>query len=179
MSDESNELDDDEREDRPSKSERKRNAHDAQKLGEELIELESFDLQSLELPEPLHQAILEARRIKSRAGLLRQRQYVGKLMRSVDLEPIRAALASRSERSAQETQAFKRVEQWRERLISEGAPALDELMKWRDGMDRNEWLKRIAAATAERARHGVGGPASRELFRALRAVLGGATIAQQ
>ena len=174
----SDESDADERDDRPSKSERKRNAHDAQKLGEQLIELESFDLKSLDLPEPLYEAILEARRTKSRAGLLRQRQYVGKLMRGVDLEPIRAALAARSERAAQETQAFKRVELWRERLIVEGPAALDELMQWRSGMDRDEWLKRIAAATQERERLGAGGPASRELFRALRRLLG-ATIAEQ
>jgi ribosome-associated protein len=167
----SDEPDNDEQDERPSKSERKRNAHDAQKLGEQLIELESFDLASLGLPEALHEAILEARRTKSRAGQLRQRQYVGKLMRSVDLEPIRAAFAARSERAAQETQAFRRVELWRDRLIAEGPAALDELMQWRSGMDRNEWLKRIAAASAERARLGAGGPASRELFRALRAIL--------
>jgi ribosome-associated protein len=160
----------------PSKSERKRNAHDAQKLGEELIELKSFDLQSLDLPEPLVDAILEARRIKSRAGLVRQRQYVGKLMRSVDLEPIRAALAARSEHAARETQQFKRVEHWRDRLIAEGVPALDELMQWRSGIDRAEWLARVAAAQTERARLGTGGAASRELFRALRALLDRATI---
>jgi ribosome-associated protein len=160
----------------PSKSERKRNAHDAQKLGEELIELASFDLESLELPEPLVDAILEARRIKSRAGLVRQRQYVGKLMRSVDLEPIRTALAARSEHAARNTQQFKRIEHWRDRLVAEGATALDELMQWRSGMDRAEWLKRVAAAQAERARLGSGGAASRELFRALRALLDRATI---
>ena len=77
----SDEPDADDYDERPSKSERKRNAHDAQKLGEELIELKSFDLGSLDLPEPLRDAILEARRITSRAGLVRQRQYVGKLMR--------------------------------------------------------------------------------------------------
>ena len=176
-SDESDELDHDERDDRPSKSERKRNAHEAQHLGEELIALDSFDLASLHLPEPLHEAILEARRIKSRAGLLRQRQYVGKLMRGVELEPIRAALAARGERAAQETQVFKRIEHWRDRLLAEGAPALEALMQIRPGMDRNEWLKRIATATAERARLGKGGPATRELFRELRALLGGATIA--
>jgi len=174
----SDEIDDDERDERPSKSERTRNAHDAQKPGEQLIELESFDRKSLDLPEPLYEAILEARRTKSRAGLLRQRQYVGKLMRDVDLGPIRAALAARSERAVQETQAFKRVELWRERLIVEGPAALDELMKWRSGLDRNEWLKRIAAAASERERLGAGGPASRELFRALRRLLG-ATIAEQ
>jgi len=160
----------------PSKSERKRNAHDAQKLGEQLIELKSLDLEAFGLPEPLLDAILEARRIKSRAGLVRQRQYVGKLMRSVDLDPIRAALAARSEHAARDTQQFKRVEHWRDRLIAEGPAALDELMQWRSGMDRAEWLERIAAAQSERARLGASGAASRELFRALRALLDRATI---
>jgi ribosome-associated protein len=97
-------------------------------------------------------------------------------MRGVDLEPIRAALAARSEHAARETQQFKRVEHWRDRLIAEGPAALEELMQWRSGMDRAEWLKRIAAAQSERERLGTGGAASRELFRALRALLDRATI---
>lgn len=166
----------DEYADRPSKSERKRTAHDAQELGEELIRLKAIDLTELGLPEPLHDAIVEARRLTSRAALVRQRQYVGKLMRGVDLEPIRAALAARSERAAEDARRFKRLELWRDRLIAEGAPALEELMQWRSGVDRSEWLRRIAAATAERERLGSGGPASRELFRSLRALLDRATI---
>jgi ribosome-associated protein len=164
---------------RPSKSERKRNAHDAQKLGEQLIEQKNLDLEAFGLPEPLFDAIMEARRLTSRHALLRQRQYVGKLMRGVDLDPIRAALTARSEHAAREGQQFKRVEHWRDRLIAEGAPALDELMQWRTGMDRAEWLGRIAAATSERERLGAGGAASRELFRALRALLDRATIDPQ
>lgn len=157
--------------DRPSKSERKRNAHEAQALGEELVRLKELDLKAFELPEPLYDAIVEARRITSRAALVRQRQYIGKLMRSVDLEPIRRALAARGERAAQETLRFKRVEHWRDRLIAEGETALDELMKLRPGMDRDEWLGRVSAAAAERERLGTGGAASRELFRHLRALL--------
>jgi ribosome-associated protein len=162
--------------DRPSKSERKRSAHEAQKLGEALIRLNTVDFDALELAEPLREAILEARRLTSRAASVRQRQYIGKLMRAVDLEPIRAALAARSDRAAEAAQRFKRVEQWRDRLIAEGPPALDELMRWRAGIDRVEWLKRIAAATAERARQGSAGPACRELFRSLRALLDRATM---
>ncbi len=168
--------DPDEYDDRPSKSERKRDAHEAQKLGELLIEQKSLDLAEFGLPEPLHDAILEARRLTSRAALVRQRQYVGKLMRDVDLEPIRASIAARGEKAAQEAQRFKRVELWRDRLIAEGAPAIDELMKIRPGMDRDDWLRRAAAATAERERLGASGPASRELFRTLRALLYRATI---
>src|SRR5580704_10747187 len=115
---------------RPSKSARKRAAHAAQDLGEELMRLREAQLEALELPEELKEAVRLARRITSRAGLARQRQYIGKLMRDIDPEPIRAALSSRSAADARETERFKRVEGWRERLISEGPPALAELSRW-------------------------------------------------
>ena len=156
---------------RPSKSQRKRAAHAAQDLGEALTRLRDTDLEALGLPELLSDAIREARRITSRAAGARQRQYIGKLMREIDLEPIRAALAARSERDALETQLFKRAEGWRERLISEGDAALDELAHLRPGIERPEWGRRIAAARTERS-SGTGGPAGRELFRALRTLLG-------
>jgi len=163
-------TDDDLGEGRPSKSERKRAAHAAQDLGETLIGLRDAELDALELPERLHDAIRDARRITSRAGGARQRQYIGKLMREIDLEPIRAALVAHSERSAREAERFKRLESWRERLIREGAAALDELDRWRPGLDRPDWLAKIGAAQAEHTRSGVAGTAARELFRALRAL---------
>src|SRR6202023_3156610 len=137
---------------RPSKSERKRAAHAAQDLGETLIALRDSDLVALDLPERLVDAIREARRIPSRGGGARQRQYIGKLMRDVDPEPIRAFLASRNSVNARDAERFKRVEAWRERLILEGAPALEDLMRWRPGLDRDEWARRVGAAQAERAR---------------------------
>lgn len=159
----------------PSKSERKRAAHAAQDLGEQLIQLRDADLQALDLPERLLDAIREARRITSRAGGARQRQYIGKLMRDIDLDPIRAALAARDEKNALETQRFKRLESWRERLIVEGDPALEELGRGREGFDRPQWQRLVSAASAERARAGASGPASRELFRALRTLFEGGT----
>jgi ribosome-associated protein len=161
----------DDYDDRPSKSERKRNAHEAQELGLELVKLKDLDLKAFELPESLYDAIVEARRLTSRAALVRQRQLIGKLMRGIDPEPIRVALASRGQEAARETQRFKRVEHWRDRLIAEGAPALDDLMQQRPGMDRDEWLARVTAASAERQKTGASGPKSRELFRHLRALL--------
>jgi ribosome-associated protein len=165
---------------RPSKSARKRAAHAAQDLGETLIRLRDAELEALDLPERLSEAIREARRITSRAGGARQRQYIGKLMREIDTEPIRAALAARSERDALESQLFKRAESWRERLIIEGESALDELARLRPSLDREQWSHRVSAARAERARGPAAegaagrtmGPAGRDLFRALRALLG-------
>src|SRR5512134_587739 len=61
---------------RPSKSARKREASAAQNLGTRLIALKESDLRALALPETLHDAIMLAKRITSRGGLARQRQYI-------------------------------------------------------------------------------------------------------
>jgi len=167
-------------EERPSKSARKRAAHEAQDLGEQLIALRDAELDALDLPETLADAIRLARRTTSRGGAARQRQYIGKLMRDVDLDPIRAALSARSEQSARDAEAFKRIEEWRERLLTEGAAALEELERWRPGLDRNVWMRHIAAAQSERARlqdsqaarAGRSGAEGRELFRMLRTLFG-------
>jgi ribosome-associated protein len=79
---------------RPSKSSRKRAAHAAQALGERLIALKESDLVRLPIPENLLDAVREARRIKARGGLARQKQYIGKLMRDLDTEAIEDALQS-------------------------------------------------------------------------------------
>ncbi len=157
----------------PSKSARKRAAHAAQDLGEALIGLRDRDLEALELPSALLEAVREARGIRSRAAASRQRQYIGKLMRQIDPEPIRRALAARSARDAEETQRFKRAEHWRERLVAEGEAALDELAAARADLDRAHWAHLVRAARAEQpAGTGRQGPAGRALFRALRSLLG-------
>lgn len=162
---------DDEGAERPSKSARKRAAHDAQELGETLVRLSDAQLTALALPEGLNEAIRAARHITSRPALVRQRQYIGKLMRTIDPAPIRAALAARSARDAADTERFKRLEHWRERLISEGEEALTELSRWRPEIDRAALARLIAQARSERKQHGAGtSVASRELFRALRAL---------
>jgi ribosome-associated protein len=79
---------------RPSKSSRKRAAHAAQALGERLIALKESDLVRLPIPESLLDAVREARRIKARGGLARQKQYIGKLMRDLDTAAIEDALES-------------------------------------------------------------------------------------
>lgn len=153
----------------PSKSARKRAAHAAQDLGEMLVALPDGELSALELPEELLAAVRSARGITSRAAGARQRQYIGKLMRNIDVEPIRAALRARGAVSTAEAGRFRLVEEWRERLIAGGAQALTDLLRAHPGIDATEWAQRVSAAQSERAR-GARRGASRELFRALRAL---------
>jgi ribosome-associated protein len=88
-----NEYDD--RDDRPSKSARKREAHALQKLGERLVQMRPQDVVGLPLGDTLREAITEARRLSgTRGALARQYQYIGKLMRGEDLPAIEAALTA-------------------------------------------------------------------------------------
>jgi ribosome-associated protein len=79
--------------DRPSRSARKRHAIALQRLGVRLTLLPPARLSQLELPEELLAAVLEAQRLRSRAAIARQRQYIGRLMRALDPAPIEQALA--------------------------------------------------------------------------------------
>jgi ribosome-associated protein len=78
---------------KPSKSARKREYIALQKLGEELMTLKQTDLDSLTLDDNLRDAVMEAQQIKAHGALRRQKQYIGKLMRHIDPEPIRAQMA--------------------------------------------------------------------------------------
>ena len=77
---------------RPSRSARKRAAEYAQKLGVRLSSLREDQLMAMALPAELLEALREARRLAGKPALARQRQYIGRLMRALDPEPIERAL---------------------------------------------------------------------------------------
>jgi len=164
----------DDNDDRPSKSERKRRSDDLQALGEALIGLSDSELEALPLPEQLRDAVMLARRITAHGGLYRQKQYIGKLMRKIDAEPIRAALEARRDRERVEALRFRRIEQWRDRLVQEGAPALAQLRAEVPGIQASAQAHALEdlVERARRERQSGGPPhAARELFRLLRDLL--------
>lgn len=111
-----------------SKTQRKREMHALQALGEELVALSAERLARIALPEALRDAIVEARRISKWGARRRQLQYIGRLMREVDAGAIRAQLASWKDAAARDTAVLHRAEHWRDRLLQE-TPALAELLE--------------------------------------------------
>jgi ribosome-associated protein len=152
---------------RPSKSERKRRSDDLQSLGEALIDLPDAELNALPLPDNLREAVLLARKITKHGGLYRQKQYIGKLMRKIDAEPIRAALEAKRERERLEALRFRRIEQWRDRLLQEGTSAIERLAVEVPGIDVAAVADLVERARAEQPTGDATG-ASRALFRLLR-----------
>ena len=100
-----------------SKTKRKQAMNDLQDMGGELVKLGNSRLAELKLPENLLTAVLEAKRITSNGATRRQIQYIGRLMRDVDVAPIKAKLDAWSGNSKAEAARFHRLERWRERLL--------------------------------------------------------------
>lgn len=155
--------------DGPSKSELKRQSAELQSLGESLIELAPNELDELDLPEKLRDAIDIAKRITAHGGLYRQKQFIGKLMRKLDVEPIRAALDAKRNAHRAEVLRFRRIEQWRDRLL-EDPQALTSLQQEYPEADRAQLERLIAMAHHEAARKQAPA-AARELFAVLRTVI--------
>ena len=113
---------------RPSKTRRKKEMHALQDIGESLVQLDSRRLAELGLSDNLMDAVLEAKRIRKHGALRRQMQLIGKLMRTIDAEPIRKKLDLWGSLAAESTARLHQLERWRERLMTdEQMQALNEL----------------------------------------------------
>src|ERR1700688_4461958 len=158
-------------EQRRSKSARKREAASLQELGVKLSALPDQEIKALDLPDNLFVALRDLRRLPSHGAQIRQRQYIGKLMRDIDPEPVLAKLAERKHRHDLEIRHFQQIERWRDRLLSEPSSGLDELLREYPQADRKALAKLLEKAEKERLeqRSPVG---ARELFAFLRELLG-------
>jgi ribosome-associated protein len=79
----------------PSRTRRKNESEELQKIGEKLVTLRMDSIAELSLPERLEDAIRDAKRISNFGGRRRLLQFIGKLMRQLDkqtLDAVRTAL---------------------------------------------------------------------------------------
>ena len=142
--------------------------HALQALGAALVELADAELDRIELPEELAAAVREAKRIRSHEGRRRQLQYIGRLMREVDAEPIRAQLDALAGQSAAAAARHRRLEALRERLIGDDG-ALTDYVASHAGADLQALRTLIRNARREQ-QEGRPPRAYRELFRLLKAL---------
>src|ERR1700692_2845247 len=146
-------------EQRLSKSARKREAATLQELGVQLSALPDQEIKALGLPDNLFTALRDLRRLPSHGAQVRQRQYIGKLMRTIDPEPVLAKLAERKQRHDSEIRHFQLIERWRDRLLSEPAAGALELQQAYPQIDRAALLKLLDKAERERLAQGAPGGA--------------------
>ncbi len=149
-----------------SKTEMKEDMEALQKLGEELVGLKPSVLEKFPLPEDLAEAIKDAQRFKNEAKR-RQLQYIGKLMRQIEPEPIQAALDKVRNKHAQASAELHKLEALRDRLVEEGDSAIEEVLEKFPSADRQRLRQLVRQANKEK-KQSKPPKAYREIFQTLK-----------
>lgn len=161
---------------RKSKQQQKREAEAVQLLGKTIVDLSPAQykqaLARLVLPEKLTEAMEQCRGMKAREARRRQLQYIGKLMRDVDPEPVQQVLEQFRQGSKVARTQLHELENWRERLLTEGDTALQELSQLYPDIDLKH-VKQLIKTAQHEAAHRQTPRAARLLFRYLRELLQG------
>ena len=123
-------LEPDDHDNKPSKTQRKQAMHTLQKMGEQLVELNDKQLNELKLPEILLDAVMDARRINKFGARQRQMQYIGKIMRKIDILPIQEKLDAWQQIPLNQTAQLHQVERWREQILDDAGTLTDFARKY-------------------------------------------------
>ena len=142
-----------------------------QVLGQALVDMPAERLAKLEMPDLLRLAIKDARRFTKHEAIRRQLQYIGKLMRAVDPEPLQAAVDAMRGISAEENARLHRLERLRSLLLDDEATALAEIAAAHPGADLQQ-LRQLRRNTLKEREQDKPPRAYREIFRLLRELQG-------
>lgn len=122
-----------------SKSQLKRDSLDLQKFGKQLVALKPGQLESLELPDSLLYALLEAQKIlNKRSALKRQYQYIGKILRKIDLDLIQQRYLRIVNQADISNKIQQQAEYWRDQIILKGNEAINLVLQQDIECDRQQ-----------------------------------------
>ena len=149
-----------------SKTQIKNEMNERQALGMQLTKLAPDTLKKIGLSEELLEAVLFYKKITANGALKRQAQFIGRLMRDTDPEPIQAYLNKLKGDNAEYNAAMQRLELLRERLV-ESDDALTELISDKPELPISELRTLIRNARREKEQNKPP-KAFRELFQLLK-----------
>jgi len=155
--------------DGPSKSQRKRDVEALQDIGTLLVKLPDGQFKRIVLPEALRAAVAACRKITQNGALRRQKQFIGKLMRGIDPEPIQAQLDGFNGVSAAENAKLHQAEKWRDKLVADNE-ALTLFLNKYPHTDAT-FLRQLIRNARDDAAHSKPPKAFREIFRVIREVM--------
>ncbi|MGB1327519.1 MAG: ribosome biogenesis factor YjgA [Porticoccaceae bacterium] len=156
-------------EDLPSRSQLKRENQEFRDMGEQLVLLANSQLDKITLDDNIKAAIKEARRLKNLDARRRQIQYIGKLLRKIDVTEINHSLEKLNHQSQTFRQHFAKLEEWRNRFIIEGNDAIEDFIAQYPDADRQQLRNLQRQACREKALNKAS-TASEKLFKYIRQI---------
>lgn len=153
-----------------SKSQLKREMLDLQDLGVQLTQLPKSILTKLPLDPQLYEAVIATESIYEKSGKKRHLQFIGKLMRHVDGDAIRAAVNKLDDDKKRSARQLHIVEQWRDRLLGDDAKALSDFFDKYPDADR-QLLRNLMRAAQKEQEQNKPATSARKIFKYLRDTL--------
>lgn len=166
-----NQLDENERDQYLSKSQRKREVTALGELGKQLTKISDSLLAKLTLPDNLLEGIELYKRLPNKHGAKRrQLQFIAKLMRDIDATEIQSVLAQSKQKVELEKRKFQQLENIREELIDGNKATFDTLISQHPDIDIQHIRQLIRQSRKEQLQQKPP-VTSRKLFKYLREVV--------
>lgn len=147
-----------------SRSQIKREMILLQKTGERLVALSRDQIKGIKMPDNLRDAVMSAKDIKSHGARKRQIQFIGSLMRKVDVKPIDDALYEIDRGRSIEDSGFHKIETWRDDLVRGMDTPIEEIVARYPEVDRQK-LRNLTRIARKEFNEGRPPKSSRALFR--------------
>jgi ribosome-associated protein len=150
-----------------SRTKLKKEALVLQQTGEKLVALSEEQLIRIELPVVLLKAVLDAKGMKAHGARRRQMQYIGSLMRKVDVVPIEQAIRVIEQGAYDQARTFHKIESWRDRLVDGDDELMETVLSNHPHANRQRLGQLVRSARKEKEKSSPP-KSSRNLFRYLK-----------
>lgn len=153
-----------------SKSQLKREAQELKTLGIEICGLTAEQLSTIPISESMVDAVALAKRIRNKHEALRRHMnYIGKLMRTEDIDAIEAAMDKIRNRHLYETQQQHKLESIRDGLLQaeDSEAKIQQLLEDNPTLERQK-LRQLVRQAKKELQSQKPARSYRELFRYLR-----------
>ena len=152
-----------------SKTALKNEAKDIHAFGRILVGLTDKQLSQIELPENVHEAIKELKKLKKNSAQKRQSLYLAKLLRAIDLSEAQQFVDQLKFESQTEIKKFHKVEDWRDKLLAD-ISNLTDFVNLSPGIDIQK-LRETYPQFSERIKKGSSKKFQKELFQFIKEIL--------
>ena len=152
-----------------SKTSLKNEAKDIYAFGKILVGLTDKQINQIELPENVHEAIKELKKLKKNSAQKRQSLYLAKLLRAIDLSGAQRFVDQLRFESQTEVKKFHKAENWRDKLVDD-VSNLTDFINLFHGIDITK-LRKLILNSQKEIKKGNSKKFQKELFRFIKDTL--------
>ena len=149
-----------------SKTTLKKESKDIKKFGEKLVKYNQEVLNKFNFPQGIYEAIHELKNIKSNSAKKRQGQYLGKLLRAINMVDALETMEKIGLNPRKEIQKNHLIEEWRNKLISNDSELTNFISQYPD-IDI-QLLRQLILNTKKEIKNDKGNKHSRQLYKLIR-----------